>query len=326
MAVEVEAAGGYVAHFSNSDSQSDKPTSVLQRPFPRKKILDKLKSEVFMVMNREDPSRRVPRAVAEFTAGGQKCVNRLIAQVELRLAPYATPEQNMVVFLDPLTKEFATNIFTEEQIGVIVTELKRVHRNWFRLTNKGAGVSLEASKVEEMLEPDGVKNEKDEGCVDDADVFPMDDADDWELQVDFDSDFGEESESYEKRADAEVDRWLNFRPVWNKYKYDGEKRQLPANSRFNALLECFDTMKYFRVEGKTHFPSFWMMARVFLSKFDSSAFQERVFSIAGNAMNKNQTRMNSDLLENRTLLCQNKYLIKRGLIPMLTEREYSESF
>ena len=46
----------------------------------------------------------------------------------------------------------------------------------------------------------------------------------------------------------------------------------------------------------------------------AGAEQERVFSSAKHAMDKDQSRMNFDMLKMRTLLSHNKHLIRHGII------------
>ena len=84
------------------------------------------------------------------------------------------------------------------------------------------------------------------------------------------------------------------------------------------VAENFDSLRYMREVERSDFKSIYLMVRQHLSKFDNSGFQERIFSIAGNAQKKNQSKMDFDLVERRTLLCTNKQYIKNGLIPMVS--------
>ena len=76
----------------------------------------------------------------------------------------------------------------------------------------------------------------------------------------------------------------------------------------------FDTMKFFREEGTEKWPTITILARIHFSKMDNAAFQERVFSTAANVMSKQQGRMAFDHLEKRTLLAQNRDLIRKKII------------
>ena len=57
-----------------------------------------------------------------------------------------------------------------------------------------------------------------------------------------------------------------------------------------------------------------ILARIHLSCFETGAEQERVFSSAKHAMDKDQARMNFEMLQMRTLLSHNKQLIRKGII------------
>ena len=249
MAVEVESAGGILAHYAKFDSQQDKPKSVPMRPFLRWKMLSQLKGDKFMVIDKENPSRRVERFTADFTEGGLRCIQQLVGQIELRLPTYDTSDENMVVFLDPVTKQFVDKVFDKEEIESLIEHFKKAHRKWFRISElHHVHDDVDPMKVEKMLEPDQVKEEKVEESadVDEKDFFDGDDDGDadWEVGADPDPEDENTVEAIDRKADAEVDRWLQHKPLWNKFKYDGESRLLPSRPKLNALVDCFDTMKY----------------------------------------------------------------------------------
>jgi hypothetical protein len=89
---------------------------------------------------------------------------------------------------------------------------------------------------------------------------------------------------------------------------------LPKHLNLKELVTKFDTMKYFREKGAEEWPSITILARIHFSKMDNSAFQERVFSTAANVMSKAQNKMKFEHLEMRTLLVQNKHLIRQQII------------
>ena len=51
-----------------------------------------------------------------------------------------------------------------------------------------------------------------------------------------------------------------------------------------------------------------------ITRFETGSEQERVFSSAKHAMDKDQTSMDFEMLQIRTLLSHNKQLIRRGII------------
>ncbi len=79
-----------------------------------------------------------------------------------------------------------------------------------------------------------------------------------------------------------------------------------------SLIERFDSMKVLCAH-KERFPTICLLARSVMGKFSSNGFQERVFSIAGNAMNVRQCRMAFSHLEKWTVLANNKQLIWDGI-------------
>ena len=66
--------------------------------------------------------------------------------------------------------------------------------------------------------------------------------------------------------------------------------------------------------GNQNFMTISILSRIHLSRFETGAEQERVYSSAKHAMDKDQTSMNFEMLQMRTLLSHNKQLIRRGVI------------
>ena len=66
--------------------------------------------------------------------------------------------------------------------------------------------------------------------------------------------------------------------------------------------------------GNQNFMTISILSRIHLSRFETGAEQERVYSSAKHAMDKDQTSMNFEMLQMRTLLSHNKQLIRRGII------------
>ena len=66
--------------------------------------------------------------------------------------------------------------------------------------------------------------------------------------------------------------------------------------------------------GNQNFMTISILSRIHLSRFETGAEQERVYSSAKHAMDKDQTRMDFEMLQMRTLLSHSKELIRRGII------------
>ena len=112
---------------------------------------------------------------------------------------------------------------------------------------------------------------------------------------------------------------MNHKPEFSKYVFEGSPPIEMGGTTGKAvnikeLVLKFDTMKFFREEGTKKWPTITLLARIHFSKMDNSAFQERVFSTAANVMTKGQSMMAFDHLEMRTLLAQNKNMIRDGSI------------
>mmetsp|Transcript_32921 Transcript_32921/g.60730 ORF Transcript_32921/g.60730 Transcript_32921/m.60730 type:complete len:110 (+) Transcript_32921:436-765(+) len=109
---------------------------------------------------------------------------------------------------------------------------------------------------------------------------------------------------------------MSENPVSNKFVYIGSPC-LPdkgGNIRIEQVIASFDTMECYRKEGSIKYPTVTLLSRIHFARLDNAGFQERVFSTAKLVMSKEQSRMEFDMLEMRTLLCHNKSLISAGII------------
>ena len=113
-----------------------------------------------------------------------------------------------------------------------------------------------------------------------------------------------------------IDRWLSENPVSNRYIYNGSP-QLPdkgGNIRIEQVIASFNTMEYFRKEGSIKYPTVTLLSRIHFARLDNAGCQERVFSTAKLVMSNDQSKMEFDMLEMRTLLYHNTALINAGII------------
>ena len=120
-------------------------------------------------------------------------------------------------------------------------------------------------------------------------------------------------------ADKILEDYLVMVPCYKNYSLSGiGQKRLPDEIGEDVdildLIAYFDGMKWLRDEVLKKYPSIIMLVRVYLSRMDNGGFQERVFSTAAHIQGENQCRMDFDMLEMRTLLCQNKDLIRAGKI------------
>ena len=249
----------------------------------------------------------------------KRVLSRLQEQVKKRL-PERDAEDLVAVLLDPLTKPFAPLWLGTDGYCKARRLLKKQHRELYVKI-------MDKPEEENPQELNDVPASAESLSSDDEDV------------VDCTADNGEdESADLEADADKLFDKWIKFKPDYNNYLYEGvDKIRDMTKCTITELIDKFDTAKYFKVcwslipfqlcyttnlmntfvlqdHGKENFLVISILARVYLSRFETGAEQERVFSSAKHAMDKDQARMNFDMLKMRTLLSHNKHLIRRGII------------
>ncbi|KAG1704832.1 hypothetical protein DVH05_004859 [Phytophthora capsici] len=78
-----------------------------------------------------------------------------------------------------------------------------------------------------------------------------------------------------------------------------------------GLFKHVDVCRWFKEVGAKQFPSIAALARVWLGRASSNAFQERVFSTGGLIMSPRRTRTDNERAEMQVLLKQNRSEIKR---------------
>ena len=129
------------------------------------------------------------------------------------------------------------------------------------------------------------------------------------------------AEEEELKSDAMIKDWLETYQVSNQFLFDkaeSSTETIGDEISIERIISSFDTMKYFRKKGHEDYPSVTMLARIHFARLDNAAFQERVFSTASLVMSKSQTRVDFNKkdshLERRTLLANNKTLIRKGII------------
>ena len=125
--------------------------------------------------------------------------------------------------------------------------------------------------------------------------------------------------SEDAAADKILEEYLEMVPRYRKFSHsDIGRERLPDRVGEEVdildLIAYFDGMKWLKAEVSEKYPSIILLVRVYLRRMDNGGFQERVFSTAAHVQGENQCSMQFDMLEMRTLLCQNKDLIRAGII------------
>ncbi|KAL3659262.1 hypothetical protein V7S43_015840 [Phytophthora oleae] len=78
-----------------------------------------------------------------------------------------------------------------------------------------------------------------------------------------------------------------------------------------GLFKHVDVCQWFREVGAKQFPSIVALARIWLGRLSSNAFQERVFSTGSLVMSSRRTSTHNERAEMQVLLKQNRSEIKR---------------
>lgn len=261
---------------------------------------------------------RKPKKLEEFTDAGKRCHERFRLQIEKRLPP-PKKEDCLSVLLDPLTKGYAEKALLGKQLfdetHQLLKEKHRASYKAFHGPSEGNAKEKEPSiseGEEELAEPQpsgseaGSDDEEDDESLDMVCVIGSPPR----SKVDG-------TEALNRKADAELERWMEEKVIFDDYKFENAKpvpREAGQSISFYNLMQRFDTLRYFREKGAEDFPTITLLARIHFSRMTTAAFQERVFSTAKNAQEKNQGRMKFDHLEKRTLLSHNKELIRKKVI------------
>lgn len=324
---EVEAVMKLLHIYSLDAAQQSSAGNSSLIPFYRKMMKTTAEKESFKVMSLGTVSNlpvsktariatwpRIKRKVEDFTDIGKHCLRRVKLQIDERLPP-PTAKDSIAVLIDPVTKAFASFIL-EGLVDDTIEELKKTHREAYKvLYDKKMGngkVDTNDMEAEGGEEENDVEEELDEPKEEDSD----DELLNTKVTVGSEDNNDTIAQSLIAEADKVVDDWLKYPVEYNEYLFDGNPKVKVNNNSVDLLdvIANVDSMKFYRTIGAEKYPSIVMLARIHFARFDNAAFQERVFSVADNAMNKRQNRMGFDMLEIRTLLAANKELIRKGVL------------
>mmetsp|Transcript_32277 Transcript_32277/g.67858 ORF Transcript_32277/g.67858 Transcript_32277/m.67858 type:complete len:853 (-) Transcript_32277:67-2625(-) len=317
---EMEAVTQILFSYSVNDSQQSNAFNNSLLPWYRKLLKKALYQDSYRVMKlgKQAPTTKLRnwpreiRKVIDFTPSGKQCLNRLQEQLKMRL-PAPKPNQCLSVLLDPATKAFAEILLDEDGLFHKTRALlKEKHRDAWRAFHAPVDDKEgDNGEEEELATPKATAmdlDEDDEEEDDEDDILGMT----CELEA---NDADPEEDTTERDADDVFEKWMNHTVKFSKYVFDSQQPMKAVGAvKFKELVAKFDTMKYYREKGKEEWPTITILARIHFSKMDNSAFQERVFSTAANVMSKVQNRMGFAHLEMRTLLAQNKDLIRQQII------------
>jgi len=317
---EMEAICSVLSSYAVNEAQKSGTFLSSLKPFYRLALLAVANKKKFKIMDlsRQESDTKlsqIPRytkRVDNFTDGGKKCLLRLQEQINFRL-PATTPSQSLATLLDPATKIFARTLLKGDLYDKTLAYLKKEHLKVYKAWKCGKASNVNNDQTNTVVGP-----------TEDNEVFhdPKDESSDKEdLVIETtieEPNNGEEAveQLLVDESNGIIDRWMSENPVSNKFVYIGSPC-LPdkgGNIRIEQVIASFDTMEYYRKEGSIKYPTVTLLSRIHFARLDNAGFQERVFSTAKLVMSKEQSRMEFDMLEMRTLLCHNKSLISAGII------------
>ncbi len=219
--------------------------------------------------------------------------------------PELSASEGAVVIIDPLTKVFATDILGGRvKFQASKSFLLELHRKIYKIHHAGE----EETPLGNSVNVPGHELDPPKASATDRRNLPFN------LFAPAPA-LEQTTTDQNKVADDIVEEYIKYRVQYNEYLVDGVKKFTSAELAsldLVSLIERFDSMKFLRAH-KERFPTICLLARSVMGKFSNNGFQERVFSVAGNAMNVRQCRMAFSHLEKRTVLANNKQLFQDGI-------------
>jgi hypothetical protein len=307
-----------------------------------KVIVDALKKGQFMMLDpngtfydvvseRDQPRKKI--STSELSSDGKICVERLKKQLCTRFAD-VKPDTLLPLLLDPRTKAslraIVQSLAPEEDAEEIVRRTKdrflELHRDLYLNTN----ISNNKDDCLPILFPSSEQVDDDDyfedGCAS-SDTVPL-----------ASQEVAEETE-LKAKADEIATTWLSYNVHWvfvaSTQDPDGLRAQLlkefnseevvrtkmqehyvkklkmrsSSNWDLIRLMKDINILTWFRDQEKMSsfkHTSVAQLARIFLGKVSTSAYQERVFSISNKVIAKDRTSTDAERAEKQVLLKINK--------------------
>lgn len=319
---EMEAATQHLAQLALAEVQSQSLLASYMLVF-RTTAEAYLKSRMFRCLKLEPPDQdddvetdgRDDKLLENFTAAGQTCVSRCLAQVRNRF-PTLSVNEAVALLLDPRTKDCADAIIdgmgtpTALRDKLLQQGTELIVAEQIRLQQQQAGPMTTVDSESPGSSPPA-KSYREVAQSSSALLFGA--------PVPTKTKRGFQESHLKDEATAVFRRWMAHQEDWVSVALAQgatEDRATLAKSmcfrRGGAVcwnvVELFrlDILRWFREVGEPQFPTIAMIARIQLGKVSSSAFQERVFSTGGVVMSPTRTQTDNDRAEKQLLLCKNK--------------------
>jgi hypothetical protein len=330
---EMEAVTHYLSQLALSEVQAQTLLSSYMVVY-RTLAETQLKSRSFMCLtlrpptssNRSDTDQpREAILVENFTKPGQVCLARCLAQVRERFPP-VTVHEAVALLLDPRTKDCAGDIIDgmgsatmhrekllNQARELIINEEMR-HRRLHHSSQIGSDQPAggESPPVQYSDLPTA------RPC---SGVF-------FGSPVPTKTKMGFQESHLRQDATAALNRWAVHQEDWVDVAITqgvGDDRATLSKKMcykrdddtvcWNIVaLSHIDILRWFRDVGESQFPTIAVLARLWLGKVSSTAFQERVFSTAGIVMSARRSQTDNQRAEKQLLLRVNRDEIETGIV------------
>ena len=243
-------------------------------------------------------THRVELSCTSLSAMGTQCLKRLKEEVRVRFEDRSNdPEELVVILLDPRTAPFLHKLVLSNGVADEVKEclVSCVRETMFDMAAHSSDEGREATELTQTQEGDEEEKGMDVHGQDPFNFFLPTSATPKSLL-----------------AEGIVDQWLAYCATidWHTFQNVSGGTQLSPKIGLMDLIQFVDPFKWFR-RNKGMFPQISLLAREYFAKMDSSAIQERMFSAAQAAMSKQQTRMDPEHHEKRTVLHENRDFLNK---------------
>lgn len=329
LAAEMEAITNFISELALVETQKAGLVASYVAVF-RKMAEDGLNGSTFKVCRLgEPPNERTtddtqPRQIvprSEISSLGMACVARTLAQLQERFPPLSA-ELVMLLLLDPRTKNCVRSIVVN--MGSTETRDQYVNDGTKLLYDRHAG--LYEKQQRELRGFDDVPIPPTNAALPYVDVEMLNapEAYVFGAPIAMATKTDIEESRFRGESDAIVKRWLGENVNWVKvankqhetddiasHDYTHELMAQGGSSAYWNLAGLFryvyvDILAWFRDVGEKEFPSIALLARIWLAKAASTAYQERVFSTGGIVMGEKRTQTDAARAEKQLLLRHNR--------------------
>jgi hypothetical protein len=254
-----------------------------------------------------------------------RCIERTRHQI-IQWLPRPSIDMGMALLLDPRTKTAAKNYLripdspeaaTDKIVEATKALMRIEHRVFYKAMNADSphGADDTASAPSSPRDGSNSSSDTDANLVYGGNVAQPDK----EIRAE---------DALDAKADEILEEWFSLRIDWA----DVLRRQCPNQDEYEKILAkltvrdrkrkvrvwnveqlCaqIDVCRWFNEVGESKYPSVCKVARVWLGRDSSTAFQERVFSTGSFLMSSLRTRTDNERAQRQLILRQNRLELMR---------------